>query len=153
MSTYRLSVDDNRVSSDMAWAAGFIDGEGCITIARQRTKGSDKICHRLKFSIVQNNLEVLEQVRDILDESCFISKLSRTETMNRQAYQRVYDSTHALKAIGKVKPYLRKKHYEANAAQKMWVEGKMGQRPGKKGWPDEVYETREKWAQKLSRLK
>ena len=153
MSTYRLSVDDNRVSSDMAWAAGFIDGEGCITIARQRTKGSDKICHRLKFSIVQNNLEVLEQVRDILDESCFISKLPRTETMNRQAYQLVYDSTHALRAIGKVKPYLRKKHYEAKAAEKMWIEGQMGQRPGKKGWPDEVYETREKWAQKLSRLK
>lgn len=138
---------------DLSWVAGFVDGEGWIGIARQKRKGSDVICHRLKFSIVQNNLEVLEQIKNILDESSFISKLQRTESMNRQAYQLVYDSSHALRAIQKIKPFLRKKQYEADAVEKMWEEGQMGKRPGSKGWPPEVYAKREKWSQKLSRLK
>ncbi|HCN99721.1 MAG TPA: endonuclease, partial [Methylophaga sp.] len=31
--------------------------------------------------------------------------------------------------------------------------GLMGKRPGAKGWPPEIYKIREKWAQKISRLK
>lgn len=137
----------------LAWAAGFVDGDGCIGTAKQTFKGRNKVCHRLKFSIVQNNREVLEDVKEILGESCFIARLKRDSKSNRQGYQLVYDSKHALNAIKKLKPFLRRKQYEAEIAETMWIEGKMGQRPGPKGWPPEIYDIREKWAQKLSRLK
>ncbi len=138
---------------ELAWAAGFVDGDGCIGIAKQRYKDRDKVCHRLKFSIVQNNLEVLQELQSIIGESSFISKLKRDSKSNRQAYALVYDSNHALKAIKKLKPFMRRKQYEAEIAIRMWTEGKMGKRPGSKGWTAEIYDIREKWAQKLSRLK
>ena len=138
---------------DYSYVGGFTDADGCIGIAKQCYKGRDTICHRLKLTIVQNNLEVLEQIQDIIGEKSFISKLKRDSTSNRQSYSLVYDGAHALQAIQKIEPFLRRKQYEAEIAQKMWEEGKMGQRPGPKGWPPEIYAVREKWAQKLSRLK
>lgn len=138
---------------ELAWAAGFVDGDGCIGTPRQTYKGRDNICHRLTLRISQNNREVLEETKRIIGESSFIAKEKRDSKTNRQAYALVYDSAHALRAIKKLKPFLRRKQFEAEVAEKMWVEGKMGQRPGSKGWPPEIYEIREKWAQKLSRLK
>lgn len=139
---------------DMSYVGGFADGDGCIGTVRQRYKNRDgKVCHRLKFTLVQNNREVLEEVKAIIGECGKIYKLKRDSTSNRQSYQLVYDSAHALRAIRKARPFLRRKKYEAEIVERLWSEGKMGQRPGPKGWPSEIYEIREKWAQKLSRLK
>lgn len=148
-----MSSNSNTYSNDLAWAAGFVDGEGCITIARQRFKGRNNISHRLKFSIAQNNFKVLKKVELILNESCFISEIRRTGAMNRDAYVLVYDSGHALRALEKLEPYLQRKQHEARAVREMWIDGKMGKRPGPKGWPEEIYKIREKWARKISRLK
>lgn len=138
---------------DLSWAGGFVDGEGWIGIARQTRKGYDTITHRLKLAISQNDLEVLEHLKNIIGESGAIIKLMRTEKSNRQSYALVFDSIHALNAIRKIRPYLQRKSYEADAVFAMWDEGLMGKRPGRKGWPPEIYKTREKWAQKISRLK
>lgn len=137
----------------LSWTAGFVDGDGCIGIAKQKYKGREEVCHRLKLTVVQNNREVLEEVQATLGESSFIAKLKRDSSSNRQSYALVYDSAHALRAIEKLRPFLRRKQYEAEIVERMWKEGKMGQRPGSKGWPPEIYAIREKWAQKLSRLK
>jgi len=137
----------------LAWAAGFVDGDGCIGIAKQKYKDRDTVCHRLKFSIVQNNLEVLEELQSIIGESSFIAKQKRDSKSNRQAYALVYDSAHALRAIKKLKPFMRRKQYEAEIAIRMWTEGKMSKRPGPKGWTADIYDIREKWAKKLSKLK
>ena len=66
------STDHSRDESiqkmlDLAWAAGFIDGEGWIGIARQTRKGYDTITHRVKVAITQNNLEVLEHFKKGLE--------------------------------------------------------------------------------------
>lgn len=139
--------------TSLAWAAGFVDGEGCICIARQTYKGRPNVSHRLKLTVTQNNYEVLSELQEIIGEPSFISMLPRTEKMNRNSYALVYDSKHALSAIRKLKPFLRRKQYEVEAAERMWEEGMMGKRPGMKGWPPEVYQTREKWARKIARLK
>ena len=137
----------------LSWTAGFVDGDGCIGIAKQKYKDREEVCHRLKLTVVQNNREVLEEVKEALGESSFITKLKRDVSSNRQSYALVYDSVHAFNAIKKLRPFLRRKKYEAEVVERMWKEGKMGKRPGPKGWPPEIYEIREKWAQKLSRLK
>ncbi|MDX1749064.1 MAG: LAGLIDADG family homing endonuclease [Methylophaga sp.] len=138
---------------DLSWAGGFIDGEGWIGIARQTRKDYDTISHRLKVAITQNNLEVLEHFKNIIGESGAINKGVRTEKMNRQTYSLVFDSRHALNVLHKIRPYLKRKGHEADAVFAMWEEGLMGKRPGAKGWPPEIYKIREKWAQKISRLK
>lgn len=136
-----------------SYVGGFVDADGCIGIAKQRYKDRENVCHRLKLTIVQNNLEVLEFIQEIIGEQSFISKLKRDSSANRQTYALIYDGVHALRVTRKIEPFLHRKQYEAEVAQKMWKEGKMGQRPGPKGWPAEIYAIREKWAQKLSRLK
>jgi hypothetical protein len=138
---------------DLSWAGGFIDGEGWIGIARQTRKDYDTISHRLKVAITQNNLEVLEHFKNIIGESGAINKGVRTEKMNRQTYSLVFDSRHAFNVLHKIRPYLKRKGHEADAVFAMWEEGLMGKRPGAKGWPPEIYKIREKWAQKISRLK
>lgn len=137
----------------VSYVAGFVDGDGCIHAPKQIYKDRTNTCRRLKLSITQNNREILEEVRDIIGESALIHKLKRDSSSNRQSYQLSYDSAHALRAIRKLRPFLHRKQYEAEIVERMWEEGKMGQRPGRKGWPPEIYAIREKWAQKLSRLK
>tara|TARA_R110000851_G_scaffold4469_2_gene18150 strand:- start:1752 stop:2240 length:489 start_codon:yes stop_codon:yes gene_type:complete len=152
-STDHTSDDSTQQMLDLAWAAGFIDGEGWIGIARQTRKGYDTITHRVKVAITQNNLEVLEHLKDVIGESGAINKGQRTQKMNRQTYALVFDSNHALNVIKKIRPFLKRKSHEADAVIAMWDEGLMGKRPGAKGWPPEIYNIREKWAQKISRLK
>jgi hypothetical protein len=152
-STDHLSDDSVQQMMDLAWAAGFIDGEGWIGIARQTRKGYDTITHRVKVAITQNNLEVLEHLKNVIGESGAINKGQRTPKMNRQTYALVFDSNHALNVIRKIRPFLKRKIHEADAVIAMWDEGLMGKRPGAKGWPPEIYNIREKWAQKISRLK
>ena len=148
-------LDEESIKNMMAlsWAGGFIDGEGWIGIARQTRKGYDTISHRLKVAITQNNLEVLEHFKNVIGESGAINKGMRTEKMNRQTYSLVFDSHHALNVLHKIRPFLQRKGHEADAVFAMWEEGLMGKRPGAKGWPPEIYKIREKWAQKISRLK
>lgn len=151
--TSNLDEESIQKMMRLSWAGGFIDGEGWIGIARQTRKGYDTITHRLRVTITQNDLEVLEHFKNVLGESGAINKGVRTEKMNRQTYALVYDSQHALNVIRKIRPYLKRKVHEADAVIKMWEECLMGKRPGRKGWPPEMYKLREKWAQKISRLK
>src|SRR5204863_6998991 len=46
------------------WAAGILDGKGCIHIARQTYRSKRRDTFRLRVYIVQNNREVLEHFRD-----------------------------------------------------------------------------------------
>jgi hypothetical protein len=149
------SLDEESIKKmiELSWAGGFLDGEGWIGIARQTRKGYDTISHRLKVAITQNNLEVLEHFKNVIGESGAINKGMRTEKMNRQTYALVFDSQHALNVLHKIRPFLQRKAHEADAVFAMWEEGLMGKRPGAKGWPPEIYNIREKWAQKISRLK
>lgn len=58
----------------ISWVAGFVDEDGYIGTVRQKYKDRQgKICHRLKLSVVQNNREVLEEVKAILGEQGRIS--------------------------------------------------------------------------------
>lgn len=138
---------------DLAWAAGFFDGDGCIAIARQRHKDYETITHRLKVIVTQNNLEVLKELQVILNENGFITHAPRIQTANRQSYSLGFDGRHGLNVIRKLRPYLRRKSLEASAVLAMWEQGSMGRHPGRKGWPPEVYKIREQWAQKISKLK
>lgn len=57
---------------DYSYVGGFTDADGCIGVVKQRYKGHEKICHRLKLTIVQNNLEVLEHIQKIIGEKSWV---------------------------------------------------------------------------------
>jgi hypothetical protein len=141
----------------LAWAAGFIDGEGCIHIMKQKyfsgERGEVKYSHILRVNIAQNNLEVLEHLREVLGLHANIHKLKRTIGTNRQGYTLNYGSSHAYELVKLIKPYLVRKLPEAEAALAFWKEGKLDMRTGRKSLPQKIWDIRERWYRKLQRMK
>lgn len=144
-------------SHRVAWAAGFIDGEACIHIYRQKYKtrvsGKPGVTHMLRISIGQNNLEVLESVMEALNVNATIHKVKRGIESNRQCYALHINGKYALKAIELMQPYLVRKKHEAEAALRFWVEGKKDMKTGRAALPQDVFDIREWWYNKLRRMK
>jgi hypothetical protein len=142
--------------SELAWAGGFCDGEACITAVWQRYKEKDgkqrPPTTRLKLAISQNCWSTLNRLQRILGETSYINEVPYNIGQNRRVYLLQYDGMHALKAIRKLAPYLYRKKKYVDVAERLVAEGKLGQRPGRNGWPPEVIEAREKWVAKLRRL-
>lgn len=146
-------IEDLNAMIGLAWAAGFVDGEGCIHIIRQPYGKERKINYRLRMHIAQANLEVLERLKEIIGVHGIIHKLRRGISTNKQVYALHYDGRHALDAIERVEPYLIRKLYEAQAAKLFWQEGNLDLRTGRKPVPEELMVIREKWCMKIQKLK
>ena len=92
---------------EIAWAAGFIDGEGCITISRRSPNGHTKsVIHQGVLMVANNHLPSLEHLRDIFG----VGSIQRTGV--RGWTWHVY-SGDAKSVIESVMPYLVTKRTEA----------------------------------------
>jgi hypothetical protein len=138
---------------DIAWAAGFVDGEGCLHIGKQKYDHGRKVYYRLRLHVSQNNYEVLAKLKATLAIHANIIAIKRTHETNKQVYTLNYDGKHAYKAIMKLRPYLVRKRFEADAAHDFWVEGKLEQKTGRKPVKVELMEIRERGYKKLQKLK
>ena len=141
------------IPTALAYAAGFIDGEGCIHIARQRRRGRANVAYRARLTVAQSNREILEYLRDALGEPAHLAKLRRTESQNRQPYALVWDGRHAGAVLRKVLPHLRVKLHEARMLLRYLEECDVRVHPGPQGHAPEVWARREKFYKKLRRLK
>ena len=139
---------------NLHWAAGFSDGESCIHIAKQRYKNSNRNeTYRLRMCIEQNDFEVLEHFRVGLGAHGVIYKKKREIGHNKQVYRLNYDGKHALDAITALLPLLVRKRAEAHAALAFWTLGLCGKRFGAAGLPTYITAIRERFYQKLRKLK
>ena len=149
-----LAVDTElRDSHRLAWAAGFIDGDGCITAVVQRYKDRKSTSIRIRVIVVQNDYYTLSVLQNILDERCVLQALKRGPEQNRQPYQLVYDGKHALAVIKKIQPYLVRKAAEADACRQLHKEGELDRYPGPKGISPDVVKRRDYWVKRLQRMK
>lgn len=149
-------ADRKPCNFSLEWAAGFADGEGCISLAKQRyiNNPARGVTYRLVFCIVQNDLQVLQHFKDGMGIHSKIYPVKRLMQHNRQIYTLNYSGVKALELIRTLKPYLFRKQLEAQAALDYWTEGQCGQHPrGMRKWPAEVIATRERYFQKLKTLK
>lgn len=137
------------------WAAGFIDGEGCIHIAKQTypSEAGRKPIYRLRVCVSQNNREVLEHLLNGLGVHGNIYRVRRNLGQNRQSYNLVYDGRYALELLARIGRYLVRKLPEAQVAWSYWHWGAGGKRFGGKGVPADVVEFRERCYRKLQRMK
>lgn len=137
------------------WAAGFIDGEGCIHIAKQTfpARTGRKPIYRLRVCISQNNREVLERILGGLGVHGNIYRVRRNLGQNRQNYSLVYDGRYALELLARVGRFLVRKFPEAQVAWNYWHQGAGGTRFGGKGVPADVVAFRERCYRKLQRMK
>jgi len=137
----------------IAWAAGFVDGEGCIHLARvQRTCGN-RINYRLRFSVSQNCLVTLEHLRSLLGGTSYLTKVRRKVQHNKQIYTLIYDGRNAHDAIAKLSPHLVRKRLEAQIALNFYAYGQPELHPGPNGTPQEIWDFRRGCYDKLRKLK
>lgn len=100
--------------TDKAYIAGFIDGEGNISIYDYHAKGTGDRSIHFRVGIANSNLEVLEWIKRTLDVHDNISVKKSDNPNWKTAYQL------AIQRIGEVyrvlyllEPYLKVKHEQA----------------------------------------
>lgn len=89
----------------LAWAAGFVDGEGCIRIAKRKNKSNPVFS--LEITISQNCIETLEHFKEVLGIDCGRSRIhSATARVKSDVYYLTYRSQNALRLLRLLRPYL-----------------------------------------------
>ena len=136
-----------------AWAAGFFDGEGSITLARIRRTCGNGLNYRTRVYIAQNCLETLSSFRDRVAEKCFEIQLPHRETYTRPIYQLSYDGIHAYRLLKKLRPHLVRKAAEADVIFEFYRDGEPTRHFGPKGVPSEIWHLRERCYDALRCLK
>jgi hypothetical protein len=137
----------------LAWAAGFLDGEGCIHIAKQRYPGSRSCTYRLGVSVAQNDRPALEALCEAVGIRAPIYPTKLADNHSRQCYTLNFSGRSALRLLIAVMPHLRRKLREAQAALQFWVEGRMGVRGNGQRLAPELVAKREHYYQLMKQLK
>jgi hypothetical protein len=151
--THPLSASRGQPIFSAEWAAGFIDGEGCIHIAKQTYPTKKATCFRLRVSITQNDRAVLEHFKCGVGLDACLTRVKQQRYHSKPVFTLNYDGENALKLLLLVEPHLIRKRAEAHAGIRFWVEGGIGQHSGKKGVPPEVKAVREMFYRHLRALK
>lgn len=147
-------IDDSMGQAlKLAWAAGFVDGDGCLCPVVQRHKGRATNSIRIRLVVTQNDHHVLDVLQRVLGERRALNGLKRQDGQNRHPYQLQYDGGHAIAAIKKIRPYLIRKAREADLCIQLFVEGRLNQSPGPKGFPPEVHRIRKALVTRIRKMK
>ena len=136
-----------------AWCAGFLDGEGCISLARIKRNCGNGVNYRVKVTIPQNCKETLLTFREYIGENCFIGLIAHREYFTRPMYQLVYDGIHASNMLHKLRPYLIRKGAEADVIFDFYKNGQPTRHFGPKGAPSDIWHLRERCFEALRCLK
>lgn len=101
------------MDTEYAWAAGFLDGEGTITIKRYLRRG--RIYFQPYVSCTQaegmNHFEAIDHLQALFGGSVAHGKAKPPRTATRQW---ICASQKAVECLKKVRPYLRIKHVNAD---------------------------------------
>jgi hypothetical protein len=119
---------------DLIYFAGFFDGEGCISITRQKKTWGAKdqtYFHRLRINVAQKDPTVLKQLYDVV---------GGTIHCNRGVWKWYADDAAAVQFLETLTPFLRIKKAQAELA----LEFSKTKKGGKDSITAEVFELRER---------
>lgn len=136
----------------LEWAAGMLDGDGCIAIVKQPYPDRNPI-YRLTVSVCQNCLQTLEHFRRSVGVDGVIYAVKRKLEHNKQVYTLNYSGPRALLVIRRLRAFLVRKRPEAKVAISFCLNGQISRRFGPHGVPREVEAVRVAHYLKLRALK
>jgi len=136
----------------LEWAAGMLDGDGCIAIVKQPYPDRNPI-YRLTVSVCQNCLQTLEHFRRSVGVDGVIYAVKRKLEHNKQVYTLNYSGPRALLVIRRLRGFLVRKRPEAQVAISFCLNGQISRRFGPHGVPREVEAVRVAHYLKLRALK
>ncbi len=92
--------------TELAWAAGFFDGEGCTSLAYKKTRKNQN--PRLQIHIAQNTIEQLERFTAAVNGGVIYGPYKEKRNPNRSSfYQYTATGYNAVESIlSKIWPYL-----------------------------------------------
>lgn len=112
---YTQSVSSQRSSlSQLAWAAGFLDGEGCIRVAKRDPGGDANYIYSLSVSVTQNCRTTLEHFKDVLGIEGSICEFNSKSAVRSPVYLLTYNCTKARAVLELLRPFLVRKRREAD---------------------------------------
>ena len=100
---------------DLAWAAGFFDGEGYVTIGRRATKYRDKVYngHYLRTGINHVRPEPLYEMQRLFGGKITQQPAKGVVGNRKQRHQWKLSTSAAAEMLEQLMPYLRNKQQEA----------------------------------------
>lgn len=98
---------------DLAWAAGIIEGEGCITLYKSRTNSG--IAYVMKVTVVNTSLPMLKQLLGIF-KCGYIGVRRLQSARHRQTWHWEVTTKNAEAVLKKLSPYLRTKREQCRLA-------------------------------------
>lgn len=144
----------NVQSSDLAWAAGFFDGEGCISIVRQRYKDPKRqSTYRLKICVSQTNKRSLEEFEWIVGLRGRIVEQKAKGKARRSCYHLIYESLASAVVLRRLQPYLRRKREQCEIALDFQMQCDIHTHFGPKGCPKRIWELRRAYFDRMQTIK
>ncbi len=136
----------------LAWAAGMLDGDGCVAIVRQ-TYPNRSSTYRLVVQVTQNDLQTLKHFRVCVGVPAPIHEVKRRIGHNRQVYALMYSGPKAVLVLQRLVAHLVRKRPEAEVALSFIEKGQVGRRFGVRGVPPAIEQIRISHFNKLRALK
>jgi len=87
------------IKLNLSYIAGFFDGEGSISIAKEKKKPTHNSTLRLRVSVSNNNIEILNRIQKTV-------KLGRVYQRKPKTSDLVFDSRTATEFLRLIAPYL-----------------------------------------------
>ncbi|RFP76174.1 hypothetical protein DY262_20580 [Hydrogenophaga borbori] len=136
----------------LAWAAGMLDGDGCVAIVKQ-TYPNRVSTYRLVVQVTQNCLQTLKHFRVCVGVPGPIHEVKRRIGHNRQVYALMYSGPKAVLVLQRLAAHLVRKRPEAEVALSFIEKGQVGRRFGGRGVPPSIEQIRISHYNKLRALK
>ncbi|MGC4396507.1 hypothetical protein [Hydrogenophaga sp. T2] len=136
----------------LAWAAGMLDGDGCVAIVKQ-TYPNRASTYRLVVQVTQNDLQTLKHFRVCVGVPEQIHEVKRRISHNRQVYALMYSGPKAVLVLQRLAAHLVRKRAEAEVALSFIDKGQVGRRFGVRGVPPAIEQIRISHYNKLRALK
>jgi hypothetical protein len=132
----------------------MLDGEGCISITKKRSKQSNRrYYYRLRVTASQNHLRTLTDFQDLVGISGLLYQVRRNAKAHRDQYQLIFDGDKAAALLKVLQPFLGRKEAESIIALQYQSECEVNRRFGRAGCPAELWKLRESYYKKLRLMK
>lgn len=142
------------LSSDLAWAAGFFDGEGCISIVRQRYQDPTRQpTYRLKIYVSQTNKRSLEEFEWVVGLRGRIVEQKARGKSRRSCYHLIYESLACAVVLRRLQPYLRRKREQCEIALDFQMRCEIHTHFGPKGCPEHIWDLRRAYFDRMQTIK
>lgn len=140
--------------SDLAWAAGFFDGEGCVHIARHTygMNSTRRPTYRLRVTVAQTRLAPLHEFEWIVGFTGSIASPNPTKKQTRICYALNFDGVTAYTVLERLSEFLRRKQPQALLAKEFREQCEIHRHPGPGGQTERIWGLRRWYYERMRML-